>query len=153
MQIKRYLGLPGWFAASALDTPATLWLPRFSLDIAHALHAQIGRPRRIDAAMELSGQNLCLLYYEGERDARIETRLISFAIRDFVQLWHERPRALDALTPLGEITLTLWLENTTTQAHLVDDDHRVIVLSQRNGTLMAAEIAPRPTDPVTADPA
>ena len=100
MQINRYLGLPGWFAASAIDTPATLWLPA-----SRSTSPMPCTPRSADrdaSTRRWSSRARTCASSTTKANAThaSRTRLISFAIRDFVQLWHQRPGALDALVPL-----------------------------------------------------
>ena len=137
--MRRLLGLPGWFAPAAVESLSTLWIPRFSLSVAEGIAERLGPAGRIDAALSLSGRALCLLQYEGER----QTRLMSWALRDFIGLWNGVPEALEAAAAWAPSPVWLWLENTNACEQVIDAKLNAHLLSQRNGVLMHAEIPPK----------
>ena len=138
-EMRRLLGLPGWFAPAAVESLSALWIPRFSLSVAEGIAERLGPARRIDAALSLSGKALCLLQYEGER----QTRLMSWALRDFIALWNKVPEALGAAGAWAPSPLWLWLENTNACEQIIDARLHAHLLSQRNGVLMHSAIPPK----------
>ena len=136
MEMKRLLGLPGWFAPAAVESLSTLWIPRFSLTVAEGIVDKLGPAERIDAALSLSGRALCLLQYEGKK----QTRLMAWALRDFIALWNEVPNAIRASEAWSPSPLWLWLENTNACEQIIDAKRNAHLLSQRNGVLMHSEI-------------
>lgn len=137
-RVERLLDLPGWFAHASIETAGTLWVPRFSVEIAGAMTDHLGAARRVDGALSLSGRALCLLQYQGMR----RTRLIAWTLRDFMALWLRVPEALEQIAPWGADTpITLWLENTTASEHIIDARHVGHTVSQRNGRVLHARTA------------
>ena len=130
---ERLLGLPGWYAPSAVEAVSSLWFPRFEVEAAQIVAEALGAPRRIDMALGFSGRGHCLAEYEGTK----LTKLMSFNMRDFMLLWYGDRDTVGGLAPWAESAeSTMWVENTSAKVRIVDEWSNVVEIGQRNGRVL-----------------
>ena len=139
------MGLPEWFAATAVEGHVSTVSPALALDNIGAMEELWGEAYGIDIAMALAGQSVCIMEYDGMRDKGI----VAFEPRSFGRLWlceseSEIRTLLAEAEGKGEleipIEIGIWLENSTAAVFDYDREGSPYRMSQRNGLLVAEEM-------------